>query len=179
MKMADERAFNYGNNYRGEGPHPLFYCVRYGYVLGSTGSVVELWQDSHRRGNPITVADPDTTRFWWTSKDAASFIHKSMDVARGGDIVVPLMASCSLGDLAELVAPGSRQVRIDGYNTEKTHEVLLAPYETTMATYVTGLNAVRVSYLQPPPADEMPWGGAQLSSQDYVDVRGVGRCLIG
>jgi UDP-N-acetylglucosamine 4,6-dehydratase len=177
MKMAAERAFIYGNNYRGDNLNPIFYCVRYGNVLGSTGSVVELWQRNHRQGNPITVADPDTTRFWWTSEDAAKFIYESMAQARGGDILVPLMASCSLGDLAELVAPGSRQVRIDGYNTEKAHEVLLAPYETKMATYVSGLNAVRVSYLQSPPHDEMPWGGSQLNSQDYVDVCEVGKCL--
>ena len=178
MKMAAERAFIYGNSYRGEAANPIFYCVRYGNVLGSTGSVVELWRRSFQQGNPITVADPETTRFWWTSEDAARFIFKSMDVARGGDIIVPLMASCALGDLADLVAPGCRQVRIDGYNTEKTHEVLLAPYETAMATYVSGLNAVRVAYLQPSPGNEMPWGSSQLNSQDYVDISEVGKCLV-
>jgi UDP-N-acetylglucosamine 4,6-dehydratase/5-epimerase len=177
MKMVAERSFLYGNSYSGSETKPLFYCVRYGNVLGSTGSVVQLWQDANHRGNPITVADPDTTRFWWTSEDAANFIYRSMDYARRGDILIPFMDSCSLGDLAEMVAPGCRQVRIDGYSTEKTHEVLLAPYETKMATYVSGFNAVRVSYLLPLPADEMPWGSSQLNSQDHVDLRGVARCL--
>ena len=178
MKMAAERAFIYGNNYRGAALQPLFYCVRYGNVLGSTGSVVQLWRDSHRQGNPITVADPETTRFWWTPEDAARFVYHSMHYARGGDILVPLMPSCSLGDLANIVAPGSRQVRIDNYNTEKTHEVLIAPYETKLASYINGLAAVRIAYTQPIPPEERLWGGSQLSSADAVSLEGVTQCLI-
>lgn len=178
MKMVAERMFIYGNRYRGSRLNPAFHCVRYGNVLASHGSVVEVWRQQQAIGKPISIANPELTRFWWTAEDAASFVIKSMQVCRAGDILVPIMPSCSLSDLATLVAPGHEQVTVDGYSTEKTHEVLIAPYEVATATKVNGLPALRIAYLKPSPANEYAWQGNQLSSQTSVSVLAVERCLI-
>jgi UDP-N-acetylglucosamine 4,6-dehydratase/5-epimerase len=177
MKMVAERMFIYGNSYRGAKAHPAFHCVRYGNVLGSHGSVVEVWRERQQSGKPIGLSDPAITRFWWTPADAAAFVAQSMHIARAGDVLVPLMPSCSLAQLADLVAPGHRQVTIEGYSTEKTHEVLIAPYELDTATYVGDMEAVRLPYLSDPPANEHKWNGSQLSSQAAVSLAGVSRCL--
>jgi UDP-N-acetylglucosamine 4,6-dehydratase/5-epimerase len=176
MKMVAERMFIYGNRYRGGHATPTFHCVRYGNVIGSHGSVVEVWRQKQASGEPLGLSNPDITRFWWTPEDAAAFVIRSMDVCRAGDVLIPLMPSCSLSDLATLVAPGHKQVTIDGYSTEKTHEVLIAPYEVAMTTKVDGMSALRIAYLKPA-YNEYAWQGNQLSSQTSVSVAAVGRCI--
>lgn len=174
-KMCAERLFIGANQYAPSGT-PAFHCVRYGNVLGSQGSVVEVWRKQAQTGT-ITVADPTITRFWWTIEDAASFVWRSMETARRGDIMVPLMSACSLEQLATLIAPHAAMETIDGYATEKTHEVLLAPYEMARATSASGQNAVRISYVLQPPAGEPAWTGGNLRSSNCIDSAGVARCL--
>jgi FlaA1/EpsC-like NDP-sugar epimerase len=175
MKMVAERMFIYGNSYRGSSGNPAFHCVRYGNVLGSHGSVVEVWRQRQADGKPIGLSDPEITRFWWTPEDAAAFVIRSMDICNAGDVLVPIMPSCSLAQLATLIAPKAKQERIAGYSTEKTHEVLIAPYELAQTTVVEDMAALRIAYLHP--TDETPWSGSCLSSQAAVCVSDVARCL--
>lgn len=174
-KMLAERMFIGANAYAPEG-RPSFACVRYGNVLGSQGSVVEVWAKQSLEGY-VTIADPATTRFWWTIRDAARFVYNAMACARRGDVMIPRMAACSLGDLATLVAPTARVEDIEPYGTEKTHEVLLASHEAPNATLANGMDAIRVSCVLQPPTDERRWNGTMLRSSDCIDVRGVGQCL--
>jgi len=175
-KHLAERIFVHGNAYSA-GTGPVFMCVRYGNVLASQGSVVELWRRQHADGAALTMTDPETTRFWWSVEDAAQFVHGAMQHGNAGDIIVPLMQSCTLGQLADVIAPNARRIYVDGYEAEKPHEVLLAPHEISRATYMEALNAIRISYLHP--TAERQWGGRQLSSADYIDAVGVQRILDG
>lgn len=174
-KMCAERLFIGANQYAPSGT-PAFHCVRYGNVLGSQGSVIEIWRKQAASGT-ITIANPQVSRFWWTVEDAATFVYETMFTARRGDIMVPLMAACTLEQLAALVAPKATLETIHGYATEKTHEVLLAPYEMARATRASGQDAVRVSLLLQPPVGEEHWAGGNLRSSDCISSEGVARCI--
>lgn len=148
-KMVAERVFLHGNSYAGE-RDTAFSCVRYGNVLGSQGSVVEKWQRAGLAGDTIALSKPEITRFWWTIQQAARFVRRAVDIARAGDVLVPLMASCTLEQLAELVAPGAPRREVGCYATEKVHEQLLFPHELEKTTVVDE-RTLRVAYLYPAP----------------------------
>lgn len=163
-KMMAERIFIHGNSYSG-GKHPEFYAVRYGNVMASQGSVLKIWKEQAENGEPLTIVDADMTRFWWTVGEAARFVQESMTYARPGDIYVPLLPACSLGDLAKIVAPGAKTCHIDGHPMEKIHEDLLATHELDRTTHI-GNGVVRVSMVLSPPADEEKFHAPRLNSGD-------------
>ena len=110
-------------------------CVRYGNIVGSRGSVIHLWGRQAAAGEPLTVTDPDCTRFWMTLEQAVAFVRSSLDLMRGGEVFVPRLPSMRLGDLAEVVAPGHR-VKIVGMRAggEKRHETLVTVAEMARTT---------------------------------------------
>ena len=85
-------------------PHVTkFNVCRYGNVLGSRGSVVQLFQEQLEKGLPLTITSKEMTRFWITSKFMASFIIKSICEDTKGVIFVPFMKSASLMQLMGVV----------------------------------------------------------------------------
>jgi len=78
-------------------------CVRYGNVLGSRGSVVHVWRDQLRRGEPLAITDPLMTRFIITLSQAARFVMRSLERMEGGEVFVPLLPAASMSALADAV----------------------------------------------------------------------------
>jgi UDP-N-acetylglucosamine 4,6-dehydratase len=104
-------------------------------LIGSTGSVVELWRSQVARGETITVTDPAATRFWVRVERAAYFIAALIEGIEGGEIAVPRLGGASVGRLAHAVAPGQEQRCVGLRPGEKMHEALLAPHEYERARW--------------------------------------------
>ena len=85
-------------------------AVRFGNVLGSSGSVVEVLMDAARAGRPLTVTDPGATRFFMTAAEAASLVLKAAVAGRSGDVFwldmgTPLRLSDLVTRILDVVTP--------------------------------------------------------------------------
>lgn len=130
-KLCAEKLFIQGNSYTGGGP-PVMSCVRYGNVVGSRGSVVELFQQQRRDG-ALTITDERMTRFWITQGQAVRFIIRCIDLMGGGEVFVPKLPTMKITDLAGVIAPEAER-RIIGIRAgEKVDEVLLTEEESSHA----------------------------------------------
>jgi UDP-N-acetylglucosamine 4,6-dehydratase/5-epimerase len=88
-----------------ENPHArtVVSCVRYGNVLYSRGSVVPLFINQLKAGKPITVTDPQMTRFMMSLDQSVDLVHFAMTNAEQGDLFIRKVDACTIGDLATAV----------------------------------------------------------------------------
>jgi FlaA1/EpsC-like NDP-sugar epimerase len=126
-KLCAEKIIVQGNAYSSAGVTRLF-CVRYGNVVGSRGSVVPLFLEQARAGR-LTITDERMTRFWITLDQAVDLVLFALEHAVGGEVFVPKIPSMRVTDLAEAIAPDA-DVAITGIRPgEKLHEILLTSDE--------------------------------------------------
>lgn len=90
-------------------------AVRWGNVLGSAGSVLHLFRQKARAGEPLPITDVAMTRFWITMPEAVEFCLSVLTEMRGGEIFVPKMRAASIMQLADVVA------RVEGMRPEFAH----------------------------------------------------------
>lgn len=131
-KACAERLFVHANSLAGS-LDTRFSCVRYGNVLGSRGSVLQVWRDQKAIGQKLTLTDPLMTRFWITMTQAVQFVLESLERMQGGEIWIPKLPSVTMADMADAVAQGGGWERIPVRQGEKVHEVLLGPDESRWA----------------------------------------------
>ncbi len=124
-KLAADKIFIAANNV-GAASGSTFGVVRYGNVIGSTGSVVPLFERLIREGTEfLPITDESMTRFWITLDQGVNFILSSLEIMTGGEVFVPKIPSMRIPDLAEAIGPGLEQ-RIVGIRPgEKLHEVMI------------------------------------------------------
>lgn len=126
-KLCAEKLFVQGNAYSGSGG-TLFSCVRYGNVMGSSGSVVPLFREQRKKG-VVSITDERMTRFWLTLEQGVDFVLRCLKDMHGGEIFVPKIPSARLTDLVEAVAPGCKKTITGIRAGEKLHECLLSEDE--------------------------------------------------
>lgn len=107
-------------------------CTRYGNVMCSRGSVIPLFVDQIRSGNPITITNPDMTRFLMNLDEAVDLVQFAFEHANPGDLFVQKADASTIGDLAKAVQQlfGDTGTRIIGTrHGEKLYETLLTTEE--------------------------------------------------
>ena len=122
-KLCSDKVFIAGNSYAGD-IGTTFSVVRYGNVVGSRGSVVPLF--AKQRGNgKLTITKPEMTRFLITLQKGVDFVLESLEKMVGGELFVPKIPACTVGDIANVVAPGVEWEIIGMRPGEKMHEILI------------------------------------------------------
>ena len=127
-KAIQERIFIAANVLN---PGTRFICVRYGNVLASRGSVIPLFHDQIRNGGPVTITDPQMTRFLLSLNDAVDTVFEALRSARPGETYVPRAPSATVANLARaLIGERRIETRVTGIRPgEKMHEIMVSEEE--------------------------------------------------
>jgi FlaA1/EpsC-like NDP-sugar epimerase len=159
-----------------------YASVRFGNVLGSSGSVVQIFRRQIVQGGPVTVTDPKMTRYFMTIPEAVQLIIRSGELATGGEVFV-----LEMGEPVKIVDLAHNMIRIAGYEPdvdiaieivgrrpgEKIHEELFNPGERPQPTPAEKL----VCAVQPPLEPE--WVESAFARIEELVYAGDGAALAG
>ncbi len=106
----------------------IYTMVRFGNVLGSSGSVVPLFQEQIRKGGPITLTHKEVTRYFMTIPESASLVIQAGALSKGGEVFL-----LDMGDSVKIYDLASKMIEQSGNKIRKTIN------ETGIAIEVTGL----------------------------------------
>jgi len=128
-KLLMEKLFVTANNYLNPSRHKTkFFALRYGNVLGSSGSVIPKFTEQSKMRQKISITDPAMTRFSITMDEALDFILESTSLAKGTEIFVPKLKAYSIMDVKKAVEDinGDHGHEVIGIRAgEKIHETLI------------------------------------------------------
>ena len=111
---------------------PVICCTRYGNVMCSRGSVIPLFIDQIRAGDPITVTNPEMTRFLMNLDEAVDLVKFAFEHGNPGDLFIQKSDASTIGDLARAVQQlfGDTGMRVIGTrHGEKLYETLMTREE--------------------------------------------------
>ncbi len=127
----------------GDNAKTTICCTRYGNVMGSRGSVIPLWVDQMEEGKPITITDPNMTRFMMTLDDAVDLVIYAFTNGRNGDLFVQKSPAATLETLAKALKETYAQINpkfgetevksIGTRHGEKLYETLVTREEMVRA----------------------------------------------
>ena len=115
----------------------LICGTRYGNVMASRGSVIPLFIEQIKNGQPLTVTDPNMTRFLMSLEEAVELVVFAFQKAKAGDLMVQKAPASTIGDLAQAIKElfeADNEIRVIGTrHGEKEFETLLTREERTVA----------------------------------------------
>jgi FlaA1/EpsC-like NDP-sugar epimerase len=135
-----------------EHPHTKFMAVRFGNVLGSSGSVIPKFKEQIAKGGPVTVTHPDITRYFMTIPEACRLVLQAAAIGDTGQVLV-----LDMGEPVKIVELARTMVRLAGRSErevpivftglrpgEKLYEELLADSDSTVPTGIARLSVARL-----------------------------------
>ncbi len=163
-----------------EHPGTRFMAVRFGNVLGSSGSVIPKFKEQIARGGPVTVTHPDIIRYFMTIPEAARLVLQAAAIGETGQVLV-----LDMGEPVRIVDLARDLIRLSGHSVdeidivfsglrpgEKLFEELLADADQSIATAVPRL---RIARLEDRPAGQIEtlllWAGASAAADDAASVQ--------
>jgi UDP-N-acetylglucosamine 4,6-dehydratase/5-epimerase len=114
-KLLGEKLINSANAYRGA-RRTVLASVRFGNVMGTRGSVIPLFKDQIKKGKPLTITNPNMSRFMMSQREAIRLILKCTALStKGGGTFILKMPVVRVGDLAEIILEesGSMDVKLE------------------------------------------------------------------
>ena len=160
-KLCSEKLFIQSNSYSGA-KNTRFSCVRYGNVVGSRGSVVEVFRSQQQNGS-VTVTDPRMTRFWISLDQGVSFVISCLSEMAGGEVFVPRLPACTVDVLTQAIAPGMPIDHIGIRPGEKMHETMITFDESHNVIEFDNYFVIKPSYAA--------WGGPERTDGTPVTER--------
>jgi FlaA1/EpsC-like NDP-sugar epimerase len=155
-----------------------FMAVRFGNVLGSSGSVIPKFKEQIAKGGPVTVTHPDITRYFMTTSEAARLVVQAAALGESGQVFV-----LDMGEPVRIVDLARDLIRMAGHSEaevpivfsglrpgEKLFEELLADADTTLPTRIDRLRIAALG-CGPPRSHIEQWLSCQENSPAIVDVR--------
>lgn len=131
-KLVSDKLFISGNAYAGA-RKTVFSVVRYGNVVGSRGSVVPFFKSLLDAGaTELPITDFRMTRFWITLDQGVQLVMRALDTAKGGEIFIAKIPSCTMSDLAKAMKPDVKLKEIGIREGEKLHEVMITEEDSKM-----------------------------------------------
>ena len=179
----------------GRTPHArtCFSMVRFGNVLGSSGSVVPLFREQIRAGGPVTLTHPEITRYFMTIPEAAQLVIQAGAMGTGGDVfVLDMGQSVKIRDLAMRMIELSGLSVKDELNPQGDIEIAitgLRPGEKLYEELLIGDNPQKTQHPRIMKAHEqfIPWGmlesklnalQAAIGANDVPLIRGMLQQLV-
>lgn len=149
--------------------HTIICGTRYGNVMCSRGSVIPLFISQIKSGKPITVTDPDMTRFLMSLDEAVDLVMFAFENGHSGDIMVQKAPACTIGTLAQAVRElfhDENEIRYIGIrHGEKKFETLLTREEC--------LHAYDMGRFYRVPADNR-----DLNYEQYFEMGHIGKTIL-
>lgn len=133
-------------------------AVRYGNVIGSTGSVIPVFKEQARDFGYLKVTDPNMTRFWMGVEEAIDLILLAHERGNPGSVIIPFPKAMTIGDVGRAVCPDIPQTIVGRRPGEKIDERLLHYSE---AGFV-------VQHLKPQYYELMPPGTPRISEEQIT-----------